>query len=114
MDKAEKLNRYKRICRQIVERHAAMPSEPTSVESLAVCDSESGNYLLMDIGWYPKERAHYVVVHLRVKGGKVWVEYDGVEYGIAKDLIEAGIPEEDVVWPSNERDRRRFTELVAA
>ncbi|MGH9837431.1 MAG: element excision factor XisI family protein [Blastocatellia bacterium] len=114
MDKTEKVNEYKRICRQIVERHAAMLGEPASVESLAVCDHESGNYLLMDIGWYPKERAHYVTVHLRIKDGKVWVEYDGIEYGIAQDLIEAGIPEEDIAWPSDERDHKKLAELVAA
>ena len=73
MDKTEKVNRYKRICRQIIERHAAMLGEPASIESLAVCDDESGNYLLMDIGWYPKERAHYVTVHLRIKDSKVCV-----------------------------------------
>jgi hypothetical protein len=29
--------------------------------------------------------------------GKVWVEYDGIEQGITKDLIAAGIPPERIV-----------------
>jgi hypothetical protein len=29
--------------------------------------------------------------------GKVWVEYDGMEQGITKDLIAAGIPPERIV-----------------
>lgn len=37
-------------------------------------------------------RADDVIVHLRLRGdGKVLIEYDVIEYGIAHDLIEAGI-----------------------
>jgi hypothetical protein len=114
MDKTEKMNGYKRICQQMIERQAALPSEPASVEAVAVCDHASGNYLLLDVGWYPQERAHYVVLHLRVKDGKVWIEYDGIEYGIAHDLREAGIPAEDLVWPLAEHEHPQPAELAAA
>jgi hypothetical protein len=38
-----------------------------------------------------------MVVYVRVEEGKVHVEYDGVGEAIYKDLLEAGIAENDIV-----------------
>ena len=37
------------------------------------------------------------LIYVTLSEGKVWVEYDGMEQGITKDLIAAGIPPERIV-----------------
>jgi hypothetical protein len=37
------------------------------------------------------------LIYVTLSEGKVWVEYDGMEQGITKDLIAAGIPREQIV-----------------
>jgi hypothetical protein len=44
----------------------------------------------------------------------MWIERDGIEYGIAEDLIEAGIPKEDIVLAFGDREPKTLTELAAA
>ncbi|MFN5967216.1 MAG: element excision factor XisI family protein [Pseudanabaena sp.] len=34
---------------------------------------------------------------MSIKDGKVLIEYDGIEGGITQDLIQRGIPEQDIV-----------------
>ena len=114
MDQIEKLNRYRQIIERVLETHAKMPAVPETVEGVVVCDPVRDQYLLMDIGWASYGRAHDVVVHLRLKEGKVWVEWDGIEYGIARDLIEAGIPKEDILFALQSREPQPMTELIAA
>jgi hypothetical protein len=114
MDQVEKLNRYRQIIEQVLETHAKMPAVPETVEGMVVCDLVRDQYLLMDVGWAPYGRAHDVVVHLRLKDGKVWIEWDGIEYGIAQDLIEAGIPQEDIVMAFDRSELEPLAELVAA
>ncbi len=114
MDQVERLNRYRRIIERVLDTHAKMLGIPETVEGMAVCDPARDQYLLMDVGWAPYGRAHDVVVHLRLKDGKVWVEWDGIEYGIAQDLIEAGIPQEDIVMAFDRSALELLTELVAA
>lgn len=114
MDQVEKLNRYRQIIERVLETHAKMPAVPETVEGIAVCDPIRDQYLLMDVGWAPYGRAHDVVVHLRLKDGKVWIEWDGIEYGIAQDLIEAGIPEEDIVMSFERDEPEALQELAAA
>ncbi len=114
MDQMNKLDRYRSILRQVVEKHARPNPRPGQPESIPICDPVHDNYLLMSVGWDATGRAHYIIFHLRLKDGKVWIEWDGIEYGIAHDLIEAGIPKEDIVMAFLEREPKPLTELAAA
>jgi hypothetical protein len=109
MDQVETLDRYRALIQQTLEGYVRMDAEPETSEMLAVCDRASDNYLLLDVGWDATGRVHYVIAHLRLKKGKVLIEKDGIEYGIAQDLQEAGIPAEDIVtaW-------RRSPQIVGA
>ncbi|MDX2043523.1 MAG: element excision factor XisI family protein [Acidobacteriota bacterium] len=113
MDQIAKLNRYRQILQQVVEHHAVMPAEPEHIESLPICDPVHGDYLLMDVDRSPKGSGA-VVFHLRLKDGKVQVECDGIEDGIAQDLIEAGIPAEDIVFTFYGNKPQPYYELAAA
>jgi len=66
------------------------------------------------VGWDATGRVHYVIVHLRLKDGKVLIEKDGIEYGVAQDLQEAGIPAEDIVTAWRRPPRARVEETLAA
>ena len=97
MDQATKLDRYRAALKQVLQTHAAMEAEPKNYETVAVCDSKTDDYRLIDTEITPEKRQDYLVVQLTLREGKVWVEQDGIEYGIAQDLLEAGIPAEDIV-----------------
>jgi hypothetical protein len=114
MDQLNKLERYRQILKQVINRHAAMKPSDRQLESLAICDPTNDNYLMMDIGYDHLGRAHAVIIHLRLReDGKVLIEYDGIEYGIARDLLEAGIPAEDILL-NMYCTPRPLTEIVAA
>jgi|ERR1051325_589937 hypothetical protein len=93
----DKLDSYRKILREVVNRHANYASDQQSIETLAICDDKSDNYLLVDVGSENSSRAYWVVFHLRIQNGKIRIEQDGIEYGIAQDLLEAGVPKEDIV-----------------
>jgi XisI protein len=51
----------------------------------------------MDVGWDKDRRVHGCLVHIDLIDGKIWIQRDGTEDGIAADLERAGIPKEDIV-----------------
>lgn len=114
MDQIDKITNYRQILQQVVEKHATMSGEPEDVESIPICDPVHDNYLLMDIGMGENGRTGYVVFHLRLKDGKVWIERDGIEYGIAQDLIDAGVAKEDIVLGFYGNEPKPLSELAAA
>ena len=63
--------------------------------------------VLRYIGWNRPRRIHDCLLHVDLKGDKVWIQHDGLGEGIASDLMEAGVPGEHIVlaWHT-ERERR--------
>lgn len=90
-----------------LEAHAAIPIGAGTATSFVVFDPHLDRFLLITVGWQGSRRIHSTAAHLALQEGKVWIEHDGTPSpGLATELIEAGIPEEDVVLafqPPHER-----------
>jgi len=70
---------------------------PKNTLSLTIFDDERGQYLVLDIGWSGDKYLHATPTHLSLIDGKIWIQYDDTEEGVVTDLIEAGVPKEDMV-----------------
>ena len=66
-------------------------------EEQLVIDPIGHHYLLMMVGWNGERRQYESLIHLDIKDGKIWIQSDGTEVGIANELVEAGVPPEDIV-----------------
>ncbi len=112
----EKLNAYREIARQVLLGHAK-PAElayPPSVEEIVVLDEERGNYQILRWGWDQSKRAKWMIVYFRLKNEKFWIEQDMTEKGIANELLDAGVPREDIVLAFHEPEMRPLTEFAIA
>ena len=52
------------------------------------------------------------MVHVDIIDGKFWIQRDGIEHGIATELLEAGIPKERIVLAFRPIERRRHMEFA--
>ncbi len=68
----------------------------------------------MYAGWNGPYRIHGSVLHLDIREGKVWIQYDGTEEGIADELVAAGIPPERIVLAFKSPDIRPHTGFAVA
>ncbi|KAM3102458.1 XisI protein [Phormidesmis sp. 146-12] len=68
----------------------------------------------MSIGWNRGERIHSCLIHISIEKGKVWIQRDGTEDGIANELIAAGIPKTAIVLGFHEPEIRPFTGFAVA
>ena len=110
----DKLEKYRQILQRIVEKYASEPRRAEQVPLVPICDGESDNYLLMRIGWDNVGRAHHTLFHFRIRDGKIWIEDDGIEHGIANDLLKAGIAPEDIILAFQTREPKPVAELAFA
>lgn len=93
----DKLEKYRQIVQKIVAVHGQYKSSQPEIESLTICDRQNDNYLLMGAGWNQTGRVHNIILHLRIREGKIWIEWDGIEEGVTQELLEAGVLPEDIV-----------------
>lgn len=49
-----------------------------------------------------------------IKNGKVWIQHDGTESGIAGELLEAGIPRDHIVLAFHHPSKRQYTSFAVA
>ena len=110
----DKVDRYRQIIQQIVAHHAEYTPSHGDIDTLPICDTSQDNYLLLDIGWDQTGRVYSVIFHLSLRDAKVWVEQDGLEAGITQELLEAGIPKEDIVLAFYRPERRDLIDFSLA
>ena len=116
METLENCESYRCILRQIIEKHAGlMARRSPGVDVLPLCNREYDSYMILRVGWDMTGRVHYIMLHLRLRNeGKICIEFDGIEYGIQHDLLEAGIPESDICFAENEPQSESLPQLLAA
>ena len=59
-------------------------------------------------------RIHTCLLHIDIKDGKIWIQKDFTEKGIAIDFLETGIGRDEIVLGFQAPFKRPFTEFAAA
>lgn len=109
----ETLAGYRQLIRAILTAHTQVPYSYGVIQSVAVCDVEGDHYLMMAHGWEKRRRVHDCMIHVDIIEGKFWIQYDGTEYGIAQELLDAGVPKEHIVLAFHSPELRKHTEFAA-
>jgi hypothetical protein len=105
---------YRQIIQQVLTRYTQIPYAYGEIAAETVFDREADRYLLLAIGWDGVKRVHGCLVHLDIVDGKVWLQRDDTEYGIAYELEQAGIPKQQIVLGFQTPDVRPFTAYAVA
>jgi hypothetical protein len=114
----DKLEQYRDIIetalRRIVDVTENAFTKVASLRDKTVLDRQTDSYLIVREGWDGPRHIDRIVVHLEILNGKVWIQEDWIEHGIATELEAAGIPKSDIVLGFQPPDIRALTEYAAA
>src|SRR2546421_1673483 len=91
------LETFRDLIEKILLEHAATGDAHDDIKTEPVFDRQRDRYLLVDVGWDKDCPIHYCLVHVDIIDGKVWIQYDGTEDGIATELAAAGVPKDRIV-----------------
>ena len=105
----DRIAKYRDVVKQIIRDYAAFDPSQDAVEAETVFDDERGHYELVYTGWEKRRRIHGTVIHVDIRDGKIWVQHDGTEEGIADELLAAGVPYEHIVLAFHHPDSRKYT-----
>lgn len=84
------------------------------IETELVIDEERGQFILHTLGWKDKNRVWNTPLYVRLYHGKIWVETDWIEEGIAEKLVAAGVPKTDIVLAFQHPSLRSLSEFAVA
>ncbi len=116
------LDSYRQSIEKILAEYAAIPYAYSNINTEVVFDRINDRYLLVNVGWdsdayggrVRHRRVHGCIVHIDIIDGKIWIQRDGTEHGIASDLTDAGIPTSQIVLEFREPELRQYTGYAVA
>ncbi|MDR9403320.1 MAG: XisI protein [Halothece sp. Uz-M2-17] len=108
----DKLNYYRKLIREILSNYAKIPYSHGNIKFETVFDAESDRYLLMILGRENKRYEHGCLIHIDIINEKIWIQRDGTEIGVANELVEAGVPKNEIVLGFKSPERRKDTEFA--
>ncbi len=109
-----RLANYAQIIKQVLGQYIDTIPPQENLELICITDDANGHYMVAEIGWRHPRRIYSIACHIRLKSDKVWIEHDRTPYGIAQDLVNAGIPKDEIVLAFHHSTIRPLTEFAVA
>lgn len=110
----DRINQYQPLVEQVLTHYLELNYANAAIQNEPIFDRETGQYVVMSSGWQGVRRIHGCLLHLKIQEGKIWIERDGTEYGIANELVAAGVPRDAIVLGFYSRAARQYTDFAVA
>lgn len=105
----EKVDQYRIYVQEVLREYAQQWSSKSEIDRQLIFDTNHDHYQLVYVGWKNRRRQYGCVLHLDIKGEKIWIQHDGTEIGIADELVKLGVPKSDIVLAFHEPLVRQYT-----
>jgi hypothetical protein len=108
------LTTYRQVVERVLTAYTKIPYAHGDLRCEALFDHERDRYMLITLGWDAAKRVHFCLVHIDIVDGKVWIEKDNTEGGVASELVQGGIPKPQIVLAFRPPGVRKQTEYAVA
>jgi hypothetical protein len=105
----DKLDQYRSHIQTLLERHSQRQTHNTEVEDELFFDTVRDHYQLMRVGWNGLSRIYHTVLHFDIKDGKIWLQQNTTDIDVGQELIEMGVPKQDIVLGLHPTYKRLYT-----
>ncbi|MBW4646599.1 MAG: XisI protein [Goleter apudmare HA4340-LM2] len=105
------VNEYREHIQNLLAEHAKLVWDKR-IQAQTIFDTERDNYQLVYVGWRNSKQVYGTVLHLDIIDGKIWIQQDGTEIGIANKLLELGVPKQNIVLGFDPPKFRHYTDFA--
>lgn len=112
----DRVKEYPVLVKQALAEYASLVNRfpPSTYQVVLAFDDEHQQYLVRKLGWNESHRILRTVLHVSLHNGKIWIEEDWTEDGIATYFVEHGVPHDDIVLAFQPPIMRPYTEFAVA
>ncbi len=108
----ENIETYRACIKKLLAELGQANLSDDGVESQIIMDTEHDHYQLVHIGWQNNRRVYGCVLHLDLKGDKIWIQHNGTEVEIAPTLVAMGVPKQHIVLGLHPPYKRQMTDYA--
>ncbi|MDJ1178220.1 XisI protein [Roseofilum sp. BLCC_M91] len=85
------------IVKQVISQYARLTPSHGEIRLDTVFDETQNRYALMQTGWSQGCRVRGNLIYITLQDERIYLEYDGMEQGITQDLLDLGVPSDQIV-----------------
>lgn len=105
----DSLTFYREIIKDLITEYGQEDPGIGDIEVETIFNEENDHYALVYTGWDGHHRIHGDVLHIDIRGGKIWIQHDGTYIGVAKRMVERGVPKDKIVLGYKSPSMRELT-----
>lgn len=105
----DKVEQYRQYIQNLLIKHGKYKPHREEIESELIFDTVHDHYQLMRIGWNGLSRVYHTVIHFDIKNEKIWIQQNMTDVDVARELLEMGVPKEDIVLGLQPPYKRPYT-----
>jgi len=105
----DRIDSYRQIIEKIFSEYMEIPYKYGEIRNEIIISQDSNRYLLLMTGWREDQRIYGCLTHIDIINGKLWIQHDNTEQGVAEDLERYGVKKEDIVLGFHPPDVRPYT-----
>lgn len=104
---------YNMLIKEALSNYVSLANKrPYPCKVFSVFDDATKHYLVMEVGWHNKKRVQHIILHVALRDGKIWIEEDWTEDGVASYFLEHKVPNEQIVLGFQAPHMRQYTEFA--
>ncbi|HBQ97050.1 MAG: XisI protein [Roseofilum sp. SBFL] len=93
----KKLEYYRQSIEKILNHYGSAKPANGEIEVYTFFDRQPDHYQVFHAGWNRHIRIFGPLIYIDILNHKIWIQHDGTEVGIANELVDLGIPKEEIV-----------------
>mgnify|MGYP001082135958 CR=1 FL=1 len=103
------LESYRQLIQSVLTDYAVIPIANGQIDCYTVFDPIQDHYMVVNVGWDGHRRVYGCVLHLDIKEGKIWIEQNMTEMRVGQELVERGVPKDDIILGFQAPQMREYT-----
>lgn len=110
----DRIKIYQQHVQQLLSKYAEYQPAYGEIEVETIFDVERNHYQVVHIGWHQQRWVHSCIIHIDIKNDKIWIQWNATEADIASELVELGVPKQDIVLGFQPPFMRQFTSYAVS
>lgn len=109
-----RITEYQQYIKQLLLKYAQYKPAYGEIEVETIFDEERNHYQVVHIGWRQQRWIHSCIIHIDIKNDKIWIQWNGTEEDIAAELVNMGVPKQDIVLGFQSPFMRQYTSYAVS
>lgn len=103
------LEHYRQCVQTLLNKHGNFKPNNGEIDNELIVDTIHDHYQLIYVGWNGLKRVYYSVIHFDIKESKIWIQQNMTDIDLAAELVNMGVPKEDIVLGLQPPYKRPYT-----